>query len=207
MDFFSGTRVERDFVEAPSQMLEHWAWQPESLQLLSRHYKTGEPLPVDMIKQLARARHANDGAALMRQVVLASLDQALHVATKPEDLPTDIAKLYTEITKQYCNLEVTEGTCMPASFGHLLGGYDSQYYGYLWSEVFSFDMFHARFVPGGILNGEVGREYRRCILEPGGSMDASDMLKKFLGRDPIPEPFLQARQATYGGEPYSSLPK
>merc|ERR1711871_305377 len=184
---FAGTAVERDFVEAPSQMLENWCWVKEGLQRLSSHHETGEPLPEADVETLVRSKNANAGGMNKRQVLLGSFDQTIHSRKQ-----ANTSEVLAELTKSLLGLEMTPGTNMSASFGHLAGGYDAQYYGYLWSEVFSADMFETRFKKSGVFNPEVGMAYRRCILKPGGSRPAEESLREFLGRDPVPEPFLRS---------------
>ena len=130
---FSGTRVERDFVEAPSQMLENWCWEKESLNMMSKHYATGEPLPDDLIANLARSKKANAGVFNLRQLTFGRFDQALHGTGAGEKVP-DCQELFAKTILETLKIPATEGTCMPASFGHLMGGYDASYYGYMWAE-------------------------------------------------------------------------
>lgn len=189
LEMFAGTRVERDFVEAPSQMLENWCWQPAALARMSAHHQTGEPIPDALMAALLASRNANSGILNMRQIVLASFDQAIHTAAS-----ADTAAVLDRISAELLQIPSSPGTNMAASFGHLAGGYDAQYYGYMWSEVFSADMFASRFEAEGIFNGDLcGASYRKEILAAGGSRDAMDSLIAFLGREPIQEPFLKSK--------------
>jgi len=185
---FFGTNVERDFVEAPSQMLENWVWEEESLRLMSKHYKDGSSLPKEMLDKLVASRNANAGGFTLRQIFLATFDQRLHSSKDKIDTASLIRDTYKEIV----GIDTIPGTNFAAIFGHLVG-YDAQYYGYLWSEVYSQDMFATRFSNGGVLSLKTGLDYRNLILQPGGSVDGMDLLRNFLGRDPNQEAFLRSK--------------
>merc|ERR1711975_86933 len=163
-------------------MLENWVWKPEALHRMSRHHESGDAIPDALLQALIKSRNANAGLLNMRQVVLASFDQAIHTVAKA-DTAAELARLTDELMQ----VPATPGTNMAASFGHLAGGYDAQYYGYLWSEVYSADMFASRFEAEGIFSPTAGLSYREEILAPGGSRDAIESLRAFLGRDPIQE--------------------
>ncbi len=182
---FSGVANERDFVEAPSQIMEHWTWQPEVLARFARHHRTDEPIPTDLVERLVAARRLDVGIATLRQCQFALLDLRLHDATAPKDLDAITAE-----ATAVAPFPPDPATFFPASFGHLMGGYDAGYYGYLWSEVYGDDMF-SRFEEQGVTSPAVGRDYRRAILEPGGTRDAIDLLRDFLGREPDDRAFLR----------------
>lgn len=182
---FAGTSTERDFVEAPSQIMEHWAWHPDVLRRFARHHRTGAPIPKELVDQLVATRYVNTGMLYLRQCYLGRLDLGLHVAGEERDLDRIYREAY-EITL----LPFPEGTFLPASFAHIMGGYDAGYYGYLWAQVFGDDMF-SRFEEEGVTSPDVGRSYRREILERGGSEDAEVLLRRFLGREPTKDAFLR----------------
>lgn len=184
---FSGTSVSWDFVEAPSQMLERWAWDPQVLKKISKHYKTGEALPDDLIKRMIAAKNFGAGGMYLRQDFFAQYDMTLHTA----DTTPDTTKLYFELTKKIRGLPLTKGTIPQASFGHIMGGYDAGYYGYLWSEVIAEDFF-GEFKKNGIFNPETGLKFRREILEKGGTLNEEKMVENFLGRPADNKPFLKS---------------
>lgn len=182
---FSGTSVKQDFVEAPSQMLENWVWKEEPLRLASAHYKTGEPLPQDLMKRLIALKNYNNGIRYLRQVMFAMLDMEYH--TK---FPVKTTEVYRRLAKEVMLIPIADGTYPEASFGHLMGGYDAGYYGYLWSKVYSSDMF-TRFDASGLLNAATGADYRKYILEPGDEVPPLELLKRFIGREPTSEAFFK----------------
>ena len=184
MGRFSGTNVERDFVEAPSQIMQHWVWRSDVLRRFARHYQTAEVIPDDLVNQLVAARRLNTAVQQLRQVQFGLLDARLHGPGTKKDLNA-IARATSDVSL----MPFHEGTFYPASFGHLMG-YDASYYGYMWSEVFGDDMF-GRFEDGGVTSPEIGMQYRREILEKGGTIDADEMLVNFLGRQPDNSAFLR----------------
>lgn len=182
---FSGADTEWDFVEAPSQILEHWAWQADVLGRFARHHATGEPIPRALVDRLVASRDLDVALRTLRQCYLGIVDLRLHGPEQTRDVETIDREAFA-----VWGLPYPEGTLYPVQFGHLLGGYDAGYYGYLWSKVYGDDMF-GRFEAEGVTSPVVGAEYRREILEPNGTRDAIDMLRAFLGRDPSPATFLR----------------
>ena len=184
---FSGASTEWDFVEAPSQIMENWAWSPEVLAGFARHHATGEPMPAELAEQLVAARYVGIGWSTARQAFLGRLDLSLHTSPGAVDLD-DAMRAAHEVT----GLPYPEATCFLAGFAHIIGGYDAGYYGYLWASVIGDDLF-GRFAAAGVRSTEVGGAYRRAVLEPGGSRDADDLVRGFLGRDPSPDAWLRLR--------------
>jgi thimet oligopeptidase len=175
---FAGTSVARDFVESPSQMLEEWAWQKETLSLFARHHDTNAPLPPALHAAMLRSRGFGRAIATQRQLYLSALDQAYH--TRP--MPIDTTKVLAEINDAYTPFKYVEGTHFQASFGHLIG-YDAGYYGYQWALSIAQDLF-TRFKKEGLLNTKTAAAYRQAILAPGDSADASELVARFLGHPP-----------------------
>ncbi len=174
----------RDWVEAPSQMLENWVWSEEGLNKLSGHYQTGEKLPEEMLNELIKIKFVSNGWKNTVQVFYSTMDMKLHDRNIIEDPVQEWFATY----KNIFGIDLLPGTTPPGTFGHLMGGYAVGYYGYLWSNQFASDMFTI-FEEYGIFNPEIGMRYRKEILEPSGSRLVSDSLRKFLGRETNPEAF------------------
>ncbi|MEK7610407.1 MAG: M3 family metallopeptidase [Patescibacteria group bacterium] len=174
-----------DFVEVPSQTVEQWVWQPAMLTQLGQHYKTKASLPLPVIESLVSSRRHLAGYGLTRQLVASWFDLILHHGS----LPTDPNQLYAKMFKKYIGLDLPAGAMFAAGWGHILGGYDSGYYSYIWSQVYAADVF-GRFVKEGLFNQAIGRDYR-CLLEVGASVDEMKTLVTFLGRRPSRAAYLK----------------
>ncbi|KAJ7212164.1 metallopeptidase MepB [Mycena pura] len=183
---FHGTNVARDFVEAPSQMLENWCWEPEVLQKMSSHYETKQPLTPELIDKIIKSRYVNVGLFFLRQVFFAKFDIKVHTDQDGEDYTLLWNRLREEISL------VKSGQLTPgqSSFGHITGGYDAGYYGYTYSLVFASDMYATVF-KGDPLDPARGKLYRDKILKYGGSREELDSLTDFLGRLPNSSAFLK----------------
>ena len=173
----SGISMESDFVEAPSQMLEEWIASPQVLAKYARHYKTGEPIPAELVARMNRANAFGRGAWTSRQNALTAISYNIY-KTKPEDVNLDTVT--NEANRRYTLFTPLPETHQWASFGHL-GGYSSAYYTYLFDKVIAEDFF-LQFDHQNLLAGDAPMKYRRVVLEPGGSMSANDLVKNFLGR-------------------------
>jgi thimet oligopeptidase len=183
---FAGTRVARDFVEAPSQMMENWVWSPEILKTFALNYKTNKPLPDKMLDGMQRARTLGSGLETEGQFYLGLMDQAYHT---DKDGIVDTTKVSDEVYKRVSLYTPVPNTFFQAAFGHLVG-YEGAYYGYMWSLVYAQDMFQ-KFKDLGLLSPEAGAYYREKILARGGTMDEMDMLVDYLGRQPNMDAFLE----------------
>ena len=172
---FAGIATEWDFVEAPSQMLEQWAWDADVLREFARN-SAGEPIPVELVERMRNAEEFGNGVGVRRQSFYSALSYYLH-----RDRPADRTAEIERLKQQYDLYAYIAGTHLEASFGHLTG-YSSAYYTYMWSKVIAKDLFSA-FNPADLFDQKVASRYRDLVLAPGGSKDAAELVRDFLGRD------------------------
>ncbi len=173
----AGTAVQRDFVEAPSQLLEEWAWKPEVLQKFATDEK-GTPIPAELVTRMKAAAEYGKGLNVRQQMFYARLSLNLYRAD-PTHL--DIDGMTRDIMTAYTPFPYVDGTHMAASFGHL-NGYSANYYTYMWSLVIAKDMWSA-FAGTNLLGSPVSMRYRNMVLAQGGSAPSADLVHNFLGRD------------------------
>ncbi len=171
---FSGVATEWDFVEAPSQMLEEWAWHPEVLRTFATN-AAGEPIPAELVEKMRRADDFGKGFQARTQMFYASMSYYFHV-----EQPADLTARTRELQTAYSLFPYVEGTHMSCAFGHL-EGYGSGYYTYMWSLVIAKDMFSA-FDEANLFDAGVATRYRDRVLRMGGQRDAADLVADFLGR-------------------------
>lgn len=190
----TGDNVAWDYIETHSQLLENWAWRPEVLKKISRHYQTGDPLPDELIASMVKAKNAGVATAFLRQSFLGRFDLAVHTASHR----VDTTKLYADMMLKSTGVPMTKGTYPQASFGHIMSltdPYDVGYYVYAWSLVIAQDIF-AQFEEQGIFNAELGAKLRQYIYTPGTVYDENEMVEKFLGRPYNNKAFLKSLGVT-----------
>jgi peptidyl-dipeptidase Dcp len=188
----SGTKVARDFVELPSQIMENWAFEPEFLKTYARHFKTGEPIPDALIEKIRNARHFNQGFATTEYLAASFLDLDWHTLTAPvtgdvdgfEKESLDEIGLIPEITSRYRS----------TYFNHIFsGGYSAGYYAYIWAEVLDADAFQAFKETGNVFDPATARSFRENILSRGATEEPMVLYKQFRGKEPTIEPLLAKR--------------
>jgi thimet oligopeptidase len=175
--YFSGAATEWDFVEAPSQMLEEWAWDPHVLALFARHKDTGKAIPAELVARMRAAQDFGKGVHARQQMFYAATSLGLHTA---DPAALDFDKLVDDTQRKYAPFGRVPETHFWAGFGHLTE-YSAMYYTYMWSLVIAKDLF-TPFEAHGVFDPATARRYRDTILKPGGSKDAADLVKDFLGR-------------------------
>jgi len=174
------TRVaERDFIEAPSQMLEEWVSDPATLATFATHYQTNEPIPAALVRQMRRANELGRGYDTRQQMVFAKLSLSLH---DRDPKTADAMQIYKDLMIQYLPTAYPEGTHFPGTFTQLSNPqYTASYYTYMWSLVIAKDLFSG-FDARNLLAPEPARRFRDTILAQGGAKPAADLVRDFLGR-------------------------
>lgn len=178
----------QDFIEAPSQMLENFVWQPEVIKQISSRWDTGAPMPDELIQKLVASRYVDQDSYYTQQAFYALVDMAYHTASQPR---VDTTQVWATLLPQLTPSQYVPGTHPQSGFEHIMGGYDAGYYGYLWSKVYAQDLF-TRFQRDGLESPAVGHAYRRDILAPAMTYEPDQEVRAFLGRPMNPDAFYAA---------------
>lgn len=187
----SGTSVAQDFVEFPSQVFENWATEPEVMKTYAFHYKTGQPIPDDLIAKMQNAKLFNQGFGTVEYLAASYLDMDWH--TIKGDAPKDVDAFETQRMNALGLIPEIVPRYRSTYFAHIFsGGYSSGYYAYVWAEVIDADAFHA-FKEAGLFDQKTADRFREYILSKGGTEDPMVLYKKFRGREPEIGPLLERR--------------
>jgi peptidyl-dipeptidase Dcp len=179
----SGTSVARDFVELPSQIMEHWVLEPEVLKVYAKHYQTGEVIPVEIVEKLDKASKFNTGFATVEYLAASLLDMEYHSLTEPVEL--DIRAFEKAAMDKYGLIPEIKPRYRSTYFNHIwASGYAAGYYAYMWSEILDADAFQAFKETGDIFNKEVAAKFEKEILSKGGTRDPLEMYISFRGKEP-----------------------
>ena len=185
----SGTNVSWDFVELPSQILENWCYEKQTLELFATHYKTGEVIPMELIEKIKASATFHEGMQTLRQLSFGMLDMAWH-GSDPSKI-TSVKDFENSAFGDTVFYPDTPNTCMSTAFSHIFqGGYSAGYYSYKWAEVLDADAF-AYFKKEGIFNKKVARKFKDFILSKGGTQDPMELYIKFRGQKPNPDALLE----------------
>jgi peptidyl-dipeptidase Dcp len=179
-----------DFVELPSQLMEHWATEPEVLRMYAKNYKTDEPIPEKLIQKIKNSGYFNQGFETTEYLAASLLDMKYHTQEAPANV--DVQSFEKNYFDQIGLIPEIVSRYRSTYFLHIVGGYDAGYYSYIWAAVLDNDAFEA-FKEKGIFNRDVANSYRRNILEKNGTMDAMEMFVNFRGRKPEIDPLLKNR--------------
>lgn len=185
--------VPRDFVELPSQVMEHWVFEPEVLKVYAKHYQTGEVIPQELVDKIVKSSKYGQGFATVEYLAASLLDMDYHTLKKQLS-GMDIEAFEAEAMNKRGLIRQIPPRYRTTYFGHTMeGGYTAGYYSYIWAEVLDADAFEAYKETGDIFNPEVASKFRKNVLTPGGIDDAMDMYKNFRGKEPGIEPLLKNR--------------
>jgi peptidyl-dipeptidase Dcp len=187
---YNQTNVAWDFVELPSQLMEHWSTEPEVLNIYAKNYKTGEVIPSALVEKIKNSGYFNQGFDNVEIMAASLLDMSYHSLEAPVNI--DIQKFEKEYFLKIGLIPEIVSRYRSTYFTHITGGYDAGYYCYTWAAVLDNDAFEA-FKEKGIFDASVAASYRKNILEKNGTMDAMQMFVNFRGREPRIEPMLKNR--------------